>query len=242
MGTLPRTLVKWEILSGYLWGYYNDIRYLSKSEMEHYRIITVENSRSSTPTEITISKPTIAPSPAPTYNPPPTQAVMRPLEFKIPTPKTGKVRLPKGYENLRFAETQQGPKGIRVRNGDTVHILRIGEKWYQVRVRGEIGYLHHNWVKIDQFLNGAFDERFVQVKSFESRYEAEHYIISSNLPFSAYLATNGWYAVTLDTTYSLKQAKKVLDELRAKELVPDDAFVTTGNTYMVKTCCAPIRQ
>jgi len=25
MGTLPRTLVKWEILSGYLWGHYNDV-------------------------------------------------------------------------------------------------------------------------------------------------------------------------------------------------------------------------
>jgi hypothetical protein len=24
MGTLPRTLVKWEILSGYLWGYYTE--------------------------------------------------------------------------------------------------------------------------------------------------------------------------------------------------------------------------
>jgi hypothetical protein len=25
MGTLPRTLVKWEILSGYLWGHYTKV-------------------------------------------------------------------------------------------------------------------------------------------------------------------------------------------------------------------------
>lgn len=29
MGTLPRTLIKWEILSGYLWGHYNASGYLS---------------------------------------------------------------------------------------------------------------------------------------------------------------------------------------------------------------------
>lgn len=220
----------------------DDIRYLSKSEMERFRIITDANSGPSAPTEVSVTRPAIVPPPpVPTNTPPQTQAMLRPLNFTIPTARTGKIRVPKGYEHLRFAETQQGPKGIRVRNGDSAHILKVGDKWYQVRVRGEVGYLHHNWVKVDQFVNSSFEHRFVQIKSFNNRYEAEHFIISSNLPFSAYLATNGWYAVTLDSTFTTKRANTVLDELKAKDLIPEDAFVTTGNTYMAKTCCVPLR-
>lgn len=220
----------------------DDIRYLSKSEMTRYRLITGELTDSAPPASSSVASSASTPSSLPTIAPPATpQASVKPLHYTVPKARTGRVRVPKGFEHLRASESQNSAKQIRVNNGDSVHIIGISEKWYRVRAKGETGFLHHNWVKVDQFYPTSFDHRFVQVKSFDNPYEVTQYIASSNLPLSSYLATNGWYAVALDKTYTAKTAKMILDDLKSKGAVPDDAFVTTGNTYMVKTCCTAMR-
>ncbi|WP_409063210.1 hypothetical protein [Brucella sp. 2716] len=52
-------------------------------------------------------------------------------------------------------------------------MLAVADRWYRVRVNGRVGYLHHNWVKVDQFVNGAFENRYVQIASFDNYPEIE---------------------------------------------------------------------
>ncbi|RCS21431.1 hypothetical protein DUT91_24115 [Phyllobacterium salinisoli] len=216
----------------------DDIRYLSKSEMAEYRVTTKTDKTSA---DLPESGNSISP---PTSDVPPTTRALPDssipnldARFDIPRAKTGRFRHPKGFEFLRDSPSQQGSKLGMLRNRDRVAILSISDRWYKVRVGTRIGYLHHNWVKVDQFINNQFDDRYIQIASFDNFAEAENYIRNAPLPLTAYLAANHWFAVTASGTFPAKQAAEMLKQMKAKASAPEDAFITVGNTYVRKVCC-----
>ncbi|KXF74969.1 hypothetical protein ATN84_22425 [Paramesorhizobium deserti] len=211
----------------------DDIRYLSKSEMQAYRVTNVMSDT------LAMAPPVLPAAPLK----PQTQALpdsrIAPADprFHIPVAQTGKVRHPSGSVFLRADTSQGSPKLLELRNGIRVKVLQVDDRWYKVSVKGHLGYLHHNWVKVDQFVGGPFENRYIQIASFDNYTEAENYIRSSTLPLAAYLATNHWFAVTLPITYPPKIAAEAVKKLKADGSVPADAFMTVGNTYVSKVCC-----
>jgi len=218
----------------------DDIRYLSKSEMIAYRVTTPLPADSQNLAVQNVPPPQ-APSPpkdTPTSRALPGNTIASSdPRFAIPLAKTGKMRHPEGMEYLRAEPTQASAKHLAVRNGDTVDILKVEERWYFVRVKGQTGYLHHNWVKVDQFLDMPFGNRYIQIASFDNFAETQDYIAKSRLRLKAYYATNKWFAVALTGTYPAKIAAQTLKKMRAEGSIPDDAFMTVGNTYVGKACC-----
>jgi uncharacterized caspase-like protein len=78
---------------------------------------------------------------------------------------------------------------------------------------------------------------YIQIKSFEDRSNAEAYVKSSTIPVSAFLANNGWFAITLRTTLGEAEAREMAQKMKASNQIPADSFVTYGNTYVEKVCC-----
>ncbi|MCC8931003.1 SH3 domain-containing protein [Rhizobium sp. 'Codium 1'] len=216
----------------------DDMRYLSKSEMAQYRVITTELSAPQTSMSVEPRAPS-APNPPPTAGAalPDNRLAADDTRFTIPQATSGVLRVPKGREFLRAAEDQSAAKLVALNNGEPVEIVGVGERWYRVNVKGRTGYLHHNWVRVDQFLQKPFGDRFIQVKSFDNFEEAQSYVKSSQLPLVAFLAANKWYAIALEDTLPVEKATKLLKGLKERSLVPDDAFVTVGNTYVNEVCC-----
>lgn len=213
----------------------DDMRYLSKSEMQQYRVTTLGNAPPPPQTEVSANT---QPSASETAALPTYRIAEDDPRFQIPLAKTGKIRVPKGKEFLRAGEDQKSEKLISLRNGDKVDILAVGDRWYLVRTKGKEGYVHHNWVKVDQFLSQPFDNRFIQIKSFDNFAEAAAYVRGSSLPVTAYLATNKWFAVALMRSLPPDEAAGLLKDLKDKGSVPDDAFMTVGNTYVKSVCCS----
>lgn len=212
----------------------SDMRYLSGSEMQQFKVVTHAGD---IPTE----------SPSPQYTPPTApspevarapSAPARPADLlTIPTARTGLVRHPKGEVPLKSNADGKAPNLATLRNGTALQILGNVERWYRVRVRGYSGYLHHTWVYVDQFESGPFGHRHIQVKSFADMETANAYVRSSSIPVSAYLATNGWFAITLRDTFEPDVARTLVKEMKARGAIPDDSFMTYGNTYVRKICC-----
>lgn len=214
----------------------DDMRYLSKSEMAQFRVTNVDGSGvapNEPPRVAAVPAPQATTSALPSY-----RIADDDPRFHIPTAKAGALRVPKGKEFLRSGEDQASGKLISMRNGDRVEILAVGDRWYKVRTKDREGYLHHNWVKVDQFLKQPFENRYIQIKSFDNFPEAEAFVRGSGLPLTAYLATNKWYAVTLSRSLPASGASALLKELKSRGAVPDDAFMTVGNTYVKDVCCA----
>lgn len=216
----------------------DDMRYLSKSEMAQYRVTTGEvtapqSSMSAEPqSPSATNQPTSAGAALPDY-----RIAADDARFTVPLATSGALRVPKGKEFLRAAEDQSSAKIMAISNGEPVEILGVGERWYRVKVKGRTGYLHHNWVRVDQFIQKPFGDRFIQVKSFDNFEEAQSYVKASQLPLVAFLATNKWYAIALADTLPVDKATQLLRGLKERSLVPDDAFVTVGNTYVNEVCC-----
>ncbi|MHA6687848.1 hypothetical protein [Mesorhizobium sp. A556] len=97
--------------------------------------------------------------------------------------------------------------------------------------------MHDTWVYVDQFESGPFSQRHVQIKSFDNLSDAEAYVRSAPIPLSAYLATNGWFAITLADTYPQEMATNLAKQMKDRGAIPDDAYVTYGNTYVRMVCC-----
>lgn len=216
----------------------DDMRYLSKSEMKQYRVITEDLDPSpsvaaAAPTRQTSAPPAASESAALSEN----RIAVDDNRFKVPLATSGSLRVPKGKEFLRAAEDQSSPKLMAIANGEKVDILGVGDRWYHVKVKGRVGYLHHNWVRVDQFVQRPFGDRFIQVKSFDNYEDAEGFVKASQLPVVAFLATNRWYAIALEDTLQVQSAAQLLKSLKERSLVPDDAFVTVGNTYVQAVCC-----
>lgn len=123
------------------------------------------------------------------------------------------------------------------RNGTWVEILGNADRWYRVKTGTHVGYMHHTWLKIDQYDATPGLNRLVQIKSFQNYGEAIAYV--SDLPYDAsiYLASNGWYAITLPDSYPRENAIRLTKSLKRKQQIPGDSFITLGNTYMKRICC-----
>lgn len=205
-----------------------DMRYLSTSEMLRYRVITDQSEQT-------------AAAPAPTAAPNPAAPIPRSTEastFEVPEPRSGRIRHPKGSVFLKAAATDKAANLLAMQNGLAVQIVGRDGRWYRVNAGTSAGFLHDTWVLVDQFESGHFDARHIQVKSFDNYADAEAYVRSSQLRLAAYLATNGWFAITLDETYSADMGKDLLQYLKSQKAVPDDAYMSYGNTYARKVCCA----
>lgn len=204
----------------------DDIRYLSRSEMERYRIVTSAKDDS----ELVAQAPS-APTPAPK------QQAEASLDLNIPTPVSGRVLHPKGFAPIKSGAKAMAVDLITLRNGDRVSILGTHERWYRVRANSRTGFMHHTWLFIDQFNAAPFGQRHVQVKSVRTIPEAAAFLKTSAIPLSVYLATNGWFAITLRGTYDEAGAVALLRAHKTTGGIPDDSFMTYGTTYARKICC-----
>ncbi|WP_234841995.1 SH3 domain-containing protein [Sinorhizobium meliloti] len=208
-----------------------DMRYLSLSEMAQFRM-TTDSSSSTGVVErpIAIERP-------PTTQPlssPPLQASGR---FSIPEARSGLVRHPKGRAALKSRPDNTSTTVASLKNGAPVEILASAERWFEVRQAGTNGFLHETQVSVREYDGRAFEDRHVQIRSFANYGDAEAFVRASSLPLAAYLVSSGWFAITPKDTYSVETAVDIMKMLKARGAVPDDAFVTYGNTYVRRICC-----
>lgn len=206
-----------------------DIRYLSLSEMVEYGVINLQQDN---PNKLRLKSPDreMAAAPATTARPD-----ANPLE--MPAAKTGQVRHPRGAITLLATPDENGVGVARLPNRAHVQILDDRDRWYRVMAGAFTGYVHHTWIKVDQFHPSPFEGRFVQIRSFDNYADAEAYVRSSSLPLTAFLTSNGWFAITLDGAYEDVRAKQILHDLKGEQRIPGDSYRTYGNTYVRKICC-----
>jgi hypothetical protein len=206
----------------------DDMRYLSRSEMERYRVTTLSADQPEPAARVA--------SPVPPRYSTATRAITP--NFAIPNPKSGRVQHPGAHIELKQSPLDKAPAVHRIANGTRVAILGRTDDWYRLNVAGRLGYAHMSWILVDQFEAAIPGVRRIQVKSFRRFEDAEAFIEASSLPLTAYLTTTGWFAVTLrepvrDRARGLKQ----LQQMKALNLVPRDSLLTFGNTYVREVCC-----
>ncbi|MBX5201364.1 hypothetical protein [Rhizobium sp. NZLR1] len=208
----------------------NDIRYLSGSEMAKYRVTT----GSPSPDLSTKVEPRDVARDAPV--PRGVQAKSDP-SLVIPLARDGTVRHPKGRAPVKLSADADAKAIGDAGNGASVDILDIRRDWYKVSVAGLVGFMHYSWVHVSQFDEDSGEQRYVQVKSFNSLPDAQEFVKGSPVPLSVHLAANGWFAVTLHDLYTEQEAKDVSNALKSHGLIAKDSMVTIGNTYVRRVCC-----
>lgn len=206
----------------------DDVRYLSKSEMEQYRVTLGPN-----------QTPSSQPAAPPVASTPPLPPVRTQSEsvLTIPEARSGRIRYPKGTVPLKASPDGSSATLKNLANGIRLSILENTDRWYRVQVGRDNGFLHHTWVYVDQYDGGPYDQRHIQIKSFDNLADAASFVRSSRLPVRAYLATNGWFAITLDATFEERAALNLARSLKQQGTIPSDSFVTYSNTYVRKVCC-----
>ncbi|AEG04126.1 SH3 domain-containing protein [Sinorhizobium meliloti] len=207
-----------------------DMRYLSLSEMAQFRVTTDNSSAGLAAKHVVIEPP-------PTTTPLPSTPMQASGRFVIPDARSGLVRHPKGRAALRSRPDNKSNTVATLKNGAPVDILASVDRWFEVRQAGTNGFLHETQVSIREYDGGAFEDRHVQIRSFDNYADAEAFVRASSLPLAAYLVSNGWFAITLKDIYSVETAGDLIKMLKARGAVPEDAFVTYGNTYVRKVCC-----
>jgi hypothetical protein len=115
--------------------------------------------------------------------------------------------------------------------------MESSDRWYRVKTEFGLGHLHHTWVRVDQFDATPGMQRLIQIKSFSNAPEAFEFASAFPLPVSVFLATNGWYAITLVEALDLASALEKTRRLKRIGSIPEDSFVTLGNTYARRVCC-----
>ena len=179
-----------------------------------------------------------APIPAPVEPPttslPPTG---QPNAWGIPQVFSGRVRHPKGSAPLKNAPESKAIDLAFISNGTALRIVGNEGGWYRVQGIGVEGFMHDTWVNVDQFEQGNFGNRYIQIASFDNYAEAAAFVGRSRTPAAAYLVTNGWYAVTLAETYEASEAQTLSRFLKESGIFPRTSFPTYGNTYVRKVCC-----
>lgn len=210
----------------------DDMRYLSKSEMEQYRVISGGGGQ-----QTVQSQPPTNTSPSPQTASLPSPSAQDRSVLAIPEARSGRVRHPKGTAPVKARPDGKSANLVNLRNGSTISILDNVDRWYHVRAGSRTGYMHHTWVFVDQYDSGPFAQRHIQIASFNNLAEAESYVRSASIPLAAQLATNGWFAVTLRQTYDERMAANLVRELKKQGSIPGDAFMTYGNTYVREVCC-----
>lgn len=214
----------------------DDMRYLSQSEMVEHGVVT-----GSTPATVAQEPATGRLNSPATFEAPSTLAPQpsfpSPARLEVPQARSGWVRHPRGEIELKAGPHPDAANFGLVRNRTAVQILGNDGRWYAVSIGGSRGYLHDTWVLVDQFDSGAFDARHIQIKSYEFAEEAEAFARRSPLPLSVYLSTNGWFAVTLEATFDKDEGEQLLSLLKGRKEVPDDSYLSYGNTYARQICC-----
>jgi hypothetical protein len=203
----------------------DDIRYLSRSEMEQYRIVP----GSSDPMQFAAAR---AAQPPPASVP-----AEQEKPFSIPQALSGLVRHPKGMVPLKAQPSEDAADLAVLRNGTAVQIVSDASRWFGITAGQLSGFLHHTWVRVDQFEHGSFEQRYIQIKSFKSYAESEAYARASPLPVGVYLNSNGWFAIAIDDYYDRDSASRMLKALKQQGAIPSDSIMTSGNTYVRKVCC-----
>ncbi|WP_153297101.1 SH3 domain-containing protein [Stappia sp. BW2] len=213
----------------------NDIRYLSGQEMAEFGVTLSEGATGSAAISKPSSetKPYVASRPSVTTSP----KQIEPSRATIPVARSGRVRHPKGSVLMKASPDGKAHSLRRFKNGVPVQITGEEDRWYRVNVAGVTGYMHHTWIRVDQFDATPGELRLIQVKSFDNIEEAVGYVAARDLPLSVYLATNGWYAVTIARPFLKEQALYFTKGLKKEGAIPSDSFVTMGNTYVIKVCC-----
>jgi hypothetical protein len=207
-----------------------DMRYLSSSEMRKYRVTNADDEASITRLSSSQSPDVAAPEPAMTAVP---QSLLA-----IPEARTGQIRHPSGAAMLKSRPDEKAADLLQMPNGRLVRIDGKTGQWYRLKTSKGVGYLHEAWVRIDQFENTSpFDSRYIQIKSFRNTATAETYVRSSALNLTAYLAANGWIAITLADPVDIGSGAALLRGLKADGTIPPDSFMTYGNTYVRQVCC-----
>lgn len=213
----------------------DDIRYLSKSEMERYRIVTGQDTNQQS------TQPPVAYAQPPRFEQPrvaaPVALPQPSLDLTVPEARSGRVRHPKGSAPVKMMADGDSANIVNLTNGAAVQIIGNSARWYRVRSGGHTGYMHDTWVHVDQYQSGAFEQRHIQIRSFDNYADAEAFVRSSSLPLAIYLATNSWFAITLKDTYYQDAAKNLAKMMKDAGSIPDDSYVSYGNTYVRKLCC-----
>lgn len=157
--------------------------------------------------------------------------------FSIPKALSGMVRHPNGKAKLKSAPNRKAADIRFFGNGTRVTIGADANGWYMVSALGLTGFMHQSWIRVDQFETAGYDDRYIQIVSFDNYAQAEGYVRESKEPLSVHLVSNSWFAVTLDKTFEAKKAQVVAEALKQSGDVPKDAFPTYGNTYVRQVCC-----
>ncbi|MBD8892441.1 hypothetical protein [Roseibium litorale] len=206
-----------------------DIRYLSGQEMSEFNLTTGARQTSKT------NKPSVlTPQPQPET---PFPSTLERTVAQFPIARTGRIRHPKGSVMLKSSPDTKSPDLAIQFNGDPVEILSTSDRWYKARSGSSIGYLHHTWVRVDQFEATSGLQRLIQIKSFDKIDEALNFSKNFNLRSSVFVVTNGWYAVTLEDSFDRETAIEVTKKLKSVGSIPKDSFITFGNTYIKRICC-----
>jgi hypothetical protein len=209
----------------------NDMRYLSRSEMVRFRVITAGLN---TPVQ---PAPPLPDRKADAEEGGPLKPASRIEKIKLPSAQSGKVQHPAGSVPLMLMASVESPSMFRLTNGTPVTILEASNRWYRVRTGFGIGYLHDTWVYVDQFVPRSFGARFIQIKSFEKFVEAEDFVKKSQGKTVAFITTNGWFAIALARMFDTEAVYNVLSTLKRESKIPSDSFATYGNSYVKKVCC-----
>lgn len=212
----------------------SDMRYLSSSEMLQYRVTALGDTDAHEP-EVAWSPPVRQPV-APAAAAPTIARAPKP-SLEIPAARSGYVRHPRGAVVLKAGPEDDSRDIAHLPNRTAVHVAGTEGRWYVVHTPQGRGYLHDTWVLVDQFQSGGFEDRHIQIKSFGTYPEAVAYAEQSPLRVAAYLSTNGWFAVTLEDTFTADRGSEVLRMLKSEGRVPDDSYMSYGNTYARKVCC-----
>ncbi|MFK8011415.1 MAG: SH3 domain-containing protein [Marinicellaceae bacterium] len=210
----------------------DDIRYLSSSEMLKYSITTsyenaVDNSTARKPKQKNEERIIEKPTPTKNYN-----------ILGIPKATHALVRNAKGSVPLKSSANRNSANIATVKNGSDVKILSDKRPWFKVWHNGKTGYMHVTWLWIQNYQATEYNySRFIQIKSFDNLSDAEQFVQTTSLPVEAYLASNNWFSIVLDGKYSLDDAQNMVKALKEQKIVPNDSFITLGNTYVRKVCC-----
>lgn len=221
----------------------DDMRYLSLREMEQFHIVNRQDT-DTRPITTTPHPPAYQPAPiartTPDYTetPAPRYEARKPsVNLSIPTVLTGVVNHPNGKAKIVIDPNNKSRTLIELRNSSNVHLRRYDKQWYKVGYGDYFGYMHHSWVKPDQYETRLTANRYIQIMSFATYEEALDYIQKSPLQLAAYLSSNEWIGVTLEQMYPLDRASTVIKSLKKSKKIPSDSIITTGNPYVRKICC-----
>lgn len=210
----------------------DDIRYLSGSEMAEMGVTT---SNSTNPANETSANQTAA-APVVTKN----QDMLvgaGAVNVSMPIVNSVVIRHPKGAVSILAEPIDDASPVRQVPNGSVLPVLFATGKWYKVRLDSEYGYVHKTWVYPEQFSLPLSDQKFVQISSFADFAAARDFVQGFGLPAEIYFTSDNWFAVTLAGSTPSEEAKERLKQFKAAGSIPEDAFVTYGNTYIRLVCC-----